>query len=360
MIAAAMAVVLSVPGMAVAVGPGVQETTYYLSLGDSLATGYQPDGKEEPDVAYTDRLFEKLKQREPGLQHLRLGCTGETTESLVNGGKCDYPDAGSQLDAAVKAMAEHRGKVNYVTINIGANDINKCVEATGELDGPCLSTTVESMAENLARITGALRQAGTESTQYTGATYYNPFLASWLLGDEGQQVAKDSAGLIGTGNEMISQAYDAAGFNVADVAGAFSSADFSHLVDVPGSGKIPVNVAKICQLTWQCTADDPHPNAEGHQVIADAFAAALPASSTPKPPTDDASPEPSTSPTPCEPTESPEPGQDTATEDRTKEDLADTGASGNTLLFAGLALVAITAGTATVVIVRKRSGTRKA
>ncbi|MFC8957490.1 GDSL-type esterase/lipase family protein [Streptomyces sp. NPDC057101] len=360
-IVAATVTVLGVPSLATAVQPtDGKETTYYISLGDSLATGYQPGWEGESDVAYPDQLFKKLKQREPGLQHLRLGCTGETTDSLVNGGKCDYPNAKSQLDAALKAMAEHRGKISYVTLNIGANDINQCVEATGALDELCLGTTTQSIAKNLAQMTSALRQAGAEGTRYAGATYYNPFLASWLLGEMGQQVAKDSASLIGAGNKIISQGYAAAGFKVANVDGAFSSDDFGNLVDAPGHGKVPANVATICQLTWQCSKRDPHPNAEGHRVIAGAFEAVLPASSTPQPPTDDAGPEPSGSHAPSElaATAGSKSSQGTGPEKLTEEGLADTGSSSSTLLFAGIGLVAVTAGVATSVAVRRRSGTR--
>ena len=115
--AAALAVVLSTPGVAAAADSvSDEDTTYYISLGDSLASGYQPDVDKDTSVAYTDQLYQQLKQREPGLEHIRLGCTGETTESLIKGGKCEYSGAKSQLDAALKAMAEHNGKVGYVTI----------------------------------------------------------------------------------------------------------------------------------------------------------------------------------------------------------------------------------------------------
>jgi hypothetical protein len=50
-------------------------------------------------VAYTDQLYAQLKQRRPGLKHIRLGCDGETTASLIKGGTCHYPNAKSQLDA---------------------------------------------------------------------------------------------------------------------------------------------------------------------------------------------------------------------------------------------------------------------
>src|SRR4051794_37776003 len=111
--AAALAVVLSVPGVAAADSQnrGKDTTRYYISVGDSLASGYQPDVNKDTHVAYTDQLYAQLKQRQPGLKHIRLGCDGETTESLIKGGTCHYPNARSQLDAAVKALTKYRGRV---------------------------------------------------------------------------------------------------------------------------------------------------------------------------------------------------------------------------------------------------------
>ena len=84
---AAMTIVLGTPGLATADGAADgKDATYYISLGDSLASGYQPDVDKDTDVAYTDQLYTQLKQRTPGLKHIRLGCTAETTESLLKGG----------------------------------------------------------------------------------------------------------------------------------------------------------------------------------------------------------------------------------------------------------------------------------
>jgi lysophospholipase L1-like esterase len=277
LVAAALAVVLSAPGVAAADSPSSgKDTTYYISIGDSLAAGYQPDVDKDTNVAYTDQLYKQLKQRQPGLKHIRLGCDGETTASLIKGGACHYPNAQSQLDAALKALAEHRGHVSYVTIDIGANDILRCVDKAGAIDQKCVNSATQALPENLARITQALRQAGTPGTQYVGSTYYNPLLAQWLRGEAGQQSVKSSVSLIKSANAAISQVYSAAGFKVADVAGAFSTDDFTP-VNVPGSSEpLPTNVAKICRLTWACTKQDVHANALGHQVIAGAFAAVLP------------------------------------------------------------------------------------
>ncbi|MFM9445317.1 GDSL-type esterase/lipase family protein [Streptomyces acidiscabies] len=372
-----MTIVLGVPGLAAAdEAANSEDATYYISLGDSLATGYQPDVDKDTGLAYTDQLYAQLKQRTPGLKHIRLGCTGETTGSLIKGGECDYPHAKSQLDAALKAIAQHQGKVSYVTLSVGANDIIKtCVSPVGTLDAACLNSASQTMGKNLAQIAGALRAAGAKNTQFVGSTYFNPFLASWLMGTPGQQAAKESAALVSAVDTGITQVYKSAGFKVADLAGAFSSDDFTTQVNVPGVGEVPANVAKICQLTWACTKKDPHPNADGHKVIAGAFAAELtkidapgtgtsPTPSAPATPPADASPTPSApatpeasadaSPTPSE-SGTPAPGTDTGTNDPTAHgNLAETGASSSTPVLAGAGLAAAAAGAVAVYYARRR------
>jgi LPXTG-motif cell wall-anchored protein len=355
-----MTIVLSTPALAADEATDGKDTTYYISLGDSQASGYQPDVDKDTDVAYTDQLYAQLKQRTPGLKHIRLGCTAETTESMINGGKCDYPNAKSQLDAALKAMAQHQGKVAYVTLTVGANDILlNCVTPARTLDGACLNSKSQAMAKNLAQIAGALRQAGTDNTQIVGSTYQNPFLAAWLQGAPGQQAAKESAPLVKAANAGIAQVYKSAGFKVADVAGAFSSDDFTTQVNVPGAGAVPANVAKICQLTWACTKQDPHPNADGHKVIAGVFAAELAKNDAPGA---GESPAPSESATPGEgespaASESATPGAGTDTGANTPApngDLAETGASSSTPVLAGAGLAVAAVGAAAVYYARRR------
>jgi LPXTG-motif cell wall-anchored protein len=343
----AMTVVLSTPSLAAAdEAASGKDATYYISLGDSLASGYQPDVDKDTGVAYTDQLYARLKQHDPGLKHIRLGCTGETTKSLIEGGPCHYPNAKSQLDAALKAMALHHGKVALVTLSVGANDIQACVSPAGTLDGACLNRVSGTMGKNLAQITGALSKAGTKNTQFVGSTYYNPFLATWLLGDAGQKAAKDSAPLIKAGNAGIAQVFGSTGFKVADVAGAYSSDDFTTQVNVPGTGKVPENVAKICQLTWACTPKtDPHPNSQGHKVIAGAFAAVLPKHDAPGP---------NASGAPSEPAKPAPAGGKGPNHPSTDGDLAETGASSSTSVVAGTGLAVVVAGTGAVYFARRR------
>ena len=103
-------------------------STYYLALGDSLAQGVQPDAagaSVETRYGYPDQLYAMLRPSHPTLELVKLGCPGETTTTMINGGICRYP-GGSQLKAADAFLRAHRGRVLLVTIDIGANDPEDC------------------------------------------------------------------------------------------------------------------------------------------------------------------------------------------------------------------------------------------
>src|SRR5438034_7525446 len=104
-----------------------------LSLGDSLAQGVQPNSSGtsvETNQGYPNQLFAALRTANPTLKLVKLGCPGETTGTMINGGICTYTK-GSQLAQAAAFLASHRGKVQLVTIDIGANDRSE--EHTSEL-----------------------------------------------------------------------------------------------------------------------------------------------------------------------------------------------------------------------------------
>ncbi|MEZ0091266.1 SGNH/GDSL hydrolase family protein [Streptacidiphilus sp. EB129] len=247
------------------------EAHYYVSLGDSLAAGYQPNVRTNTNVSYTDQLYAKLKQHDPSLVHIKLGCSGETTETMINGGICSYPGASSQLDAAEKFLRTHRGQVQYLTIDIGANDVDGCLSPTG-IDLACTAKGVATVAAQLPGITRGLYQAGGPRVRYAGMNYYDPFLAVWLTGPAGQQLAQESTGLSTVLNGVIKASLRAGHFALADASTAYSTNDFKDQVTLPGLGPVPLNVARICEWTWECTPyHDIHANPTGHAVLAEAF-----------------------------------------------------------------------------------------
>ncbi len=247
---------------------------YYLSLGDSLAAGVQPIG--DPDAmfrtnaGYADQLYAMARGSFSRLRHVKLGCPGETTASMIDGGICAYRH-GSQLDEAAAFLRGHRGFVSFVTIDIGWNDF-PC--QTGL---ECIRPGVESIGRNLPGILATLRAAAGPNVPIVGMTLYDPFLAYWLTGQ--QDLAILSVGAILQINDFVERIYAAAAMPVADMEGAFSITSFSPLVPLPGDGLVPLNVAAICAWTWMCAppplGPDNHANADGYHAMALAFAAVL-------------------------------------------------------------------------------------
>jgi len=256
---------------------------YYLALGDSLSVGIQPDasGANMPtDEGYPDQLASMLDRRGQDLRLVKLGCSGETTVTFINGGICSYPGfGGTQLAAAAQFLRHHRGEVGLVTIDIGANDLNPCI-ALGDAAQiqSCLTALIPQVVANLTVIMSGLRQAGGSRVEIIGMRYYDPELADWLTGPAGQALARASVSLLDTYNGYLSGVYRQFGADVADVFTAFETTDFTDQVTLPGLGTLPRNVATICQLTWECVpppqGPNEHANAAGYHVIADTFLSA--------------------------------------------------------------------------------------
>jgi lysophospholipase L1-like esterase len=248
--------------------------TYYLALGDSLAQGVQPNAAGVSVVTrdgYADQVYATLHPSRPGLKLVKLGCPSETTISMINGGICRYR-GGSQLAAAVTFLQAHRGRVLLVTLDIGANDPEDCGgrPGLGQL-AKCAVTDIPAAADHLATITARLKAAAGPRVRIVGMNYYLPALAEWRSGLPGRLVAWTAEKLAAAYNSMLGRVYAKSGVRVANVFGAFETADFTR----PAGTNVPRNVARLCQWTWQCAAPprgpNQHANQVGYWVIARAF-----------------------------------------------------------------------------------------
>ncbi len=303
---AAVAAVVVVAGCS---GSGDEEQpssgqSFYLSLGDSLTVGVQPDETgqlQETTNGYTDVLYRTLKDADSTLLHERMGCGGEDTTTFVGGGIADCDtryDAGSQLDQAEEFLREHGDEVELVTLTIGGNNFTDCVggvhgEGAPELelgiegigvDEGCVADGLERLETEIPVIAERLTGAAGADTQIIAMTYYNPFLALALLeGHEGDDVdavgAANEGGLaartveiLDSVNESLTASYQAAGIDVADVDTVFDGAN-TEVPDDSDTG-MPTNLQQICDLTWMCNVvqgPDIHTNLAGAQAIAEIF-----------------------------------------------------------------------------------------
>jgi lysophospholipase L1-like esterase len=268
LIAAALVAAASMaPASAAAAAKPANSKQYYLALGDSLARGGQPNssGKTVPtDQGYANDIYTYEQAHMRGLAFKDLGCLGETTTTMIKGGICKYA-AGSQLKAAVKFLRAHKGRIPFVTIDIGANDVDNCVTKTG-FNLKCIAKGEAAIEKNIPKITAALRKAAGSKVPVVGMTYYDPFLADWFNGTTGQQEAAASQALAKSVNGHITSAYKSKGARVAFVAAAFHT--YKPLTDTTTykGHQVPVAVAEICKLTWMCAPAPEGPNIHANQA----------------------------------------------------------------------------------------------
>jgi lysophospholipase L1-like esterase len=251
--------------------------SYYLAVGDSLSRGVQPNAagaSVETAQGYPDLVFDQLRRGRPGLRLVQLGCPGETTETMTDGGICRYP-GGSQLADADAFLRAHRGHVLLVTIDIGANDPEGCFSQTDPVKIASCVGQIPGTGARVGAILASLRAAAGPGVRIVGMNYYLPALAEWRDGILGHAIAEVSERLAVAFNDELDQAYGQAGDGAADVFGAFGTTDFGDQVTVPGLGSLPRNVARICEWTWECAPSprgpNQHANPAGYRVIATAI-----------------------------------------------------------------------------------------
>jgi hypothetical protein len=157
--------------------------------------------------------------------------------------------------------------VAFITIDIGANNVDKCVSVAG-IDQACVNEGGLSVAQDLPMILLALRSAA-PNVPIFAMNYPDPFLALVRFGAAGQQIAAASLPNTLAFNAVLENIYSSFGVSVADVAQAF------HTTDTTPIGGVPLNVLLATAWTWTGfpppIGPNPHPNALGYAVIAGAF-----------------------------------------------------------------------------------------
>ncbi|HET9719988.1 MAG TPA: SGNH/GDSL hydrolase family protein [Solirubrobacteraceae bacterium] len=264
-----------------------KQSHYYLALGDSLSVGFQPLANPglETNQGYTNDLRAHYARQVKRLKLVDLGCPGDTTGSLLSGQGNDASamlyhcprTGGSQLAAAVKFLRAHhrRGEVPLVTIDIGANDVDGCVnEPSFAQIIACVGAGEQAIKTNTPKILSALRRAAPKGTKFAAMNLYDPVLAFELSSSSQERsLGTASLALVSSINSDIGAADRAVRFKTADVAGAFGTYETRPISY--GSQSVGADVVKICQLTWMCTSPpigpNIHANATGYSVIAGAF-----------------------------------------------------------------------------------------
>lgn len=266
MIAVAMLVAATiVAGIGESAAAAEGATRYYLSLGDSLAFGFQ-SAKAHPglsasefDSGYSDVLARRLQHGRSGPTLVNYGCPGESTTSYSLGG-CPWtmaglplhdPHPGSQADAARRFLNTHRGRVDLVTVSLWSNDANAFIQGC-HVDPICIGDNapraIGEFAGRLSSILNVLREAAPDTqVVVVGAVDVN-------------------VGAFAFSHPLI-QAINAAMADVADRAGARFADPFPVFNPAGDTG------AALCPLTGVCSpVRDTHPSDLGYQVLADLIA----------------------------------------------------------------------------------------
>jgi lysophospholipase L1-like esterase len=260
------------------------ERTFYVSLGDSYAAGYQPKLRLEDwnKKGYANQLVRIARRRGHDFELVNFACGGETTASfLERKGSCGAGPRyrSTQARAATRFLRRNRGDVGLVTVSLGGNDVLSC--AGGGVADPvgCVAEAIQQVESNLTRIMRRVREAAGPRVRIVGITYPDVVLARWLTG---QQADQDFARLSLVAfrdiiNPTLRKAYRAVRGRFVDVTAATGAYDpLEETTTLEPYGVIPKPVAEVCRLTHMCARGDIHANTRGYRVIAELIAATLP------------------------------------------------------------------------------------
>ena len=222
-------------------------TRYYLSLGDSYASGYEAGvGNTTNGFAY--QVAETSSASPYPLELVNLGCAGATTTSLVTTKGCPAPalgpgaapyDTQTQLEAAEAFLQAHPGEVDLITVSIGGNDVTACGGAPDPVT--CVSGAVSGISASVPGIVQRLRAAAGPDTVIVGTTYPDVILGQWVSGaPNGQQLATLSvAAFQNFLNPALQQAYASAQGTFVDVTAATGA--YGPLTELTERGALRVD-----------------------------------------------------------------------------------------------------------------------
>ena len=262
--------------------------SYYVSLGDSYAAGYQRFSATEARTTregFAYQLVGQARKRGYRFKLVNFGCGGETTTSILTRtspcadlGPGGFNYAGrTQAVAAERFLRRNRGRVGLVTVSIGGNDVTACAQAADPV--ACVGPAMERVKANGRKLLRGLRRAAGPKVRIVGITYPDVLLGGWV---SGAQSDRDLAGLSVVAfrnilNPALKELYESVHGRFVDVTRATKAyVPFEQTTTLAPYGQLPVAVAEVCRLTAYCAFRDIHPNATGYRVIARLIAATLP------------------------------------------------------------------------------------
>jgi lysophospholipase L1-like esterase len=267
--------------------PAAPPPLYYVSLGDSYAAGYQPTGPRSGHTDTNGFAYQVVKLAAAKGWDFKLenfGCGGATTTSILHSTGCaqlgpeapTYPDQ-TQAAAAEAFVRTHRGNIGLITVSIGGNDVTSCVSATSPTT--CVIAAVKGISTNLTTLLKGLRAAAGNSVPIVGTTYPDVILGLYISkSTSARSLATLSVlafkSFINPTLLKTYKTYHASFVDVTAATGAYES--LKTTTTLAPYGKIPVAVAKVCELTFFCQYNDIHPRTQGYAIIAHLVVGTLP------------------------------------------------------------------------------------
>jgi lysophospholipase L1-like esterase len=260
-----------------AAGADTPVTAFYLDIGASSSIGVQPTAAyprgQRTDEGYADDIVASEATKGVTLDLHEIGCSGETTNTMLYGGDHCYVSPDTQLNEAVTFLQSHQDENGLVTIDLGFNDLLPCLHQW--LTNPdCVTRQLDTVRQQLTAIIGLLKDVAGPRVKFIGVGHYDPYIAKSLNDPSRADFAKWSMHAVRHLDDVLRSVYESYEIPMADVAQAFEIDD-TTTVDVAGIGSVPENVAEVCQLTWMCQPEplgpNIHPNDLGYQAIAAAI-----------------------------------------------------------------------------------------
>ncbi len=271
---AAVSLTSALPASAAPLNKPAAKATY-LALGDSVAFGYVPPQAVPAPNYFDPSSFVGYPEDVAQALHIPVSnasCPGETTASFFVRGaqsngcenslgssvgyRTDFPlhvqYPGTQMQYALKYLAQHRHTTRLVTIDIGANDVFLCQETTKDA---CASTAevqavLKKIQVNLAIIYALIRYVAHYHGPLVALTYY-----SLSYSDPTQVAGTEEL------NSAIASVTEKFGGKVADGFAAFEGPSLA-------AGGSPCAAGLLIKVPGGCNI---HPSPAGHLLLAQAI-----------------------------------------------------------------------------------------
>ncbi len=258
-------------------GADTTVSAFYLDIGGSASVGVQPTvgypKGQRTDAGYADDLVALEATKDVTLDLHEIGCSGETTATMIYGGDKCYASPDTQLNEALSFLQAHHDDDGLVTIDLGFNDLRPCFHQW-TTDTKCVDRQLGTVRQQLTAIIGLLQDVAGPNVKFIGVGHYDPYLSDLLHGQKGWKVAARSLSVVRQLDQVLGVVYRSFGIPMANVGQAFKIND-TQPVSVAGIGTVPENVAEVCQLTWMCQPEplgpNVHPNDVGYETIATAI-----------------------------------------------------------------------------------------